>query len=128
MDRCHRIGQAKDVFVYRLVTENTVEQRIIERQKIKLKWDNLVLARGKISALNNPKSKNLTKNELKEIVSYGASTLFKAEGGTFKDEDIDNLIEAGKIKSREMEQKAMEALKNVETNLFDLAMNGLDIY
>lgn len=34
-DRVHRIGQEKEVFVYRLVCENTVEEQIIERQERK---------------------------------------------------------------------------------------------
>lgn len=28
-DRCHRLGQKKPVNVYRLVTENTVEEKIV---------------------------------------------------------------------------------------------------
>ena len=31
MDRAHRIGQNKEVYVYRLITENTCEEKIIER-------------------------------------------------------------------------------------------------
>ena len=31
MDRCHRIGQTKQVTVYRLVSANTVEERILRR-------------------------------------------------------------------------------------------------
>jgi SWI/SNF-related matrix-associated actin-dependent regulator of chromatin subfamily A member 5 len=31
MDRAHRIGQKKEVFVYRLISSSTVEEKIIER-------------------------------------------------------------------------------------------------
>ena len=57
MDRAHRIGQKKPVMVYRLITENTVEVKIIERQTIKLKWDQLVIQQAK----NTQKNKALTK-------------------------------------------------------------------
>jgi len=43
IDRVHRFGQKKNVNVYRLITENTVEEKIRERQYIKLKWDSLVI-------------------------------------------------------------------------------------
>ncbi|KAH8043387.1 helicase [Aureococcus anophagefferens] len=32
MDRCHRIGQTKPVHVYRLVTEHSVEEKVVERR------------------------------------------------------------------------------------------------
>lgn len=31
MDRAHRIGQKKNVYVYRLICKETVEEKIIER-------------------------------------------------------------------------------------------------
>ena len=37
MDRAHRIGQKKVVNVYRLITRNTVEEKILGLQKFKLK-------------------------------------------------------------------------------------------
>jgi len=35
MDRCHRIGQTKQVTVYRLITRGSVEQKILQRAKAK---------------------------------------------------------------------------------------------
>lgn len=43
MDRAHRIGQTKIVQVFRLVTPNTMEEKMIERQSLKLKLDNLII-------------------------------------------------------------------------------------
>ena len=43
MDRAHRIGQKKKVFVYRMVTKDSVEEKIIDRQAIKLKVDQVFI-------------------------------------------------------------------------------------
>ena len=43
MDRAHRIGQRKEVFVYRLICQDTVEEKIVQRQAIKLKMDQVFI-------------------------------------------------------------------------------------
>merc|ERR1712062_928113 len=49
MDRAHRIGQKKVVNVYRLITRNTVEEKILGLQKFKLKTANSVITRDNSS-------------------------------------------------------------------------------
>ncbi|KAF1794381.1 ISWI family [Phytophthora cactorum] len=47
-DRAHRIGQKKEVNVYRLVTTDSVEEKIIERAQQKLKLDAMVVQQGRL--------------------------------------------------------------------------------
>jgi len=47
-DRAHRIGQLKQVKVFRLITENTVEEKIVERAEVKLRLDKLVIQQGSV--------------------------------------------------------------------------------
>lgn len=49
MDRAHRIGQKKVVNVYRLITRNTVEEKILGLQKFKLKTANSVITKDNSS-------------------------------------------------------------------------------
>ena len=51
MDRCHRIGQTKRVMVYRLVTGNTIDQRIVERAASKRKLEKMVIHKGRSTLL-----------------------------------------------------------------------------
>ena len=52
MDRAHRIGQTKVVQVFRLVTPNTMEEKMIERQTLKLKLDNMIIQKGRMAPKN----------------------------------------------------------------------------
>lgn len=128
MDRAHRIGQKNVVMVYRFITQNTVEEKIIERQKIKLKWDSLVLARGRFSAVHDTKSNKMNKQELKDLINYGASSIFKAEGGTYKDEDIDLLLTRGVEQADHLAKKADSIFQKAGDRLFDLGMDSINIY
>jgi SNF2 family DNA or RNA helicase len=48
-DRAHRIGQDKPVFVYKLLTEGTVEEKILDLQERKRKLADSVYGKGKKS-------------------------------------------------------------------------------
>ncbi|MEM9111238.1 MAG: DEAD/DEAH box helicase [Planctomycetota bacterium] len=63
IDRTHRIGQKKPVFAYRLICEDTVEQRILELQSRKRDLaDAVVGGEGNVLA-------NLTRDDLEQLLS-----------------------------------------------------------
>lgn len=57
MDRAHRIGQKKQVRVFRFISEGTVEEKIIERADRKLYLDAVVIQQGRIMQQNAKLSK-----------------------------------------------------------------------
>ena len=74
MDRAHRIGQTKPVVVYRLITEGTVEEMVIERSQKKLYLDAAVIQQGRLAE----SSKSLSKDEILGMVRFGADAVFSA--------------------------------------------------
>jgi SWI/SNF-related matrix-associated actin-dependent regulator of chromatin subfamily A member 5 len=38
-DRAHRLGQTKPVMIYRLITQHSIEEKVIERAEMKLRLD-----------------------------------------------------------------------------------------
>ncbi|CAG8615904.1 8139_t:CDS:2, partial [Paraglomus occultum] len=45
-DRCHRIGQTRDVSIYRFISEHTIEENVLLKAKQKRKLDKLVMTEG----------------------------------------------------------------------------------
>ena len=50
-DRCHRIGQTRPVVIYRFVTANTIDQKIVERAAAKRKLEKMIIHKGKMTQL-----------------------------------------------------------------------------
>jgi len=94
MDRAHRIGQTKVVQVFRLITKNTMEERMIEKQAMKLKLDSLIIQKGRLA----PKHAGYSKDELQDMVNYGADQIFQF-GSNVEDADIDAMIKQGEEKA-----------------------------
>ena len=62
-DRAHRIGQTRTVFVYKLVAQGTIEERILALQERKA-----ALAEGLYSAANARKQPLFTESDLSELL------------------------------------------------------------
>merc|ERR1712242_678367 len=75
MDRAHRIGQKKQVRVFRLVVENTVDEKIIEKAEIKLKLDRMVIQPGKLAEQKT----NLNKDEMVSSLTWILTNYWKVE-------------------------------------------------
>lgn len=115
-DRCHRLGQKKPVSVYRLVSENTVEEKIVERAQQKLKLDAMVVQQGRLKEKDK-----VSKEEIMAAVRFGADTVFRSEESTITDEDIDVILERGKAKTKELTDKLTKAEKG---DLLDFRLDG----
>ncbi|XP_077035563.1 SWI/SNF-related matrix-associated actin-dependent regulator of chromatin subfamily A member 5-like [Agelaius phoeniceus] len=101
MDRAHRIGQTKTVRVFRFITDNTVEERIVERAEMKLRLDSIVIQQGKLVDQNLNK---LGKDEMLQMIRHGATHVFASKDSEITDEDIDHILERGAKKVRRFEK------------------------
>merc|ERR1711953_877503 len=101
MDRAHRIGQKKQVKVFRLVTENTVDEKIVERAAVKLRLDRMVIQAGRLAE----NKANLGKDEMLGMIRHGAKQIFASKDADIMDEDIDNILAMGEKKTKEEEKK-----------------------
>lgn len=108
-DRAHRIGQKKQVFVFNFLTENTIEEKILERAMKKLKLDEIIVQNGK------NKNNTISQNELLGILASGVDE-FDAENKV--DRSIEEIIRIGMEKTDIMNSKIGEqdVLKDMSNN------------
>ncbi|XP_028561661.2 chromodomain-helicase-DNA-binding protein 2 isoform X9 [Podarcis muralis] len=118
--RAHRIGQKKQVNIYRLVTKGTVEEEIIERAKKKMVLDHLVIQRmdttGRTVLDNNSGRSNtnpFNKEELTAILKFGAEDLFKeleGEESEPQEMDIEEILRLAETRENEASTSATDEL------------------
>lgn len=109
MDRAHRIGQKKQVKVFRFVTENAIEEKVLERAAQKLRLDQLVIQQGRSRFSEEKKDNNSSNNkeDLLNMIQHGAQEVLDGDenGGVSTDIDIDAILLKGEEKTRELNQK-----------------------
>ncbi|KAK3294993.1 SNF2 family N-terminal domain-containing protein [Chaetomium fimeti] len=108
MDRAHRIGQTKQVVVYRFVTDNAIEEKVLERAAQKLRLDQLVIQQGRAQAAAKAAA---NKDELLSMIQHGAERVFQTKGAfgglaekgnELNDDDIDDILHAGESRTKEL--------------------------
>lgn len=92
MDRCHRIGQSKPVHIYRMVTANTIEDKMLEKANDKLMLEKLVVTAGGFKQMDTKGRKGMTTNELQQLLSDFKTASAEAQSNTISDEDLDDVM------------------------------------
>ncbi|KAH9045404.1 P-loop containing nucleoside triphosphate hydrolase protein [Lactarius pseudohatsudake] len=115
MDRAHRIGQTKQVYVFRFITEESVEERMLERGAQKLRLDQLVIQQGRQQL-----QKAANKEELLEMITHGAEKIVNSAENFQIDDDIDAIIQRGEertaVLSHKYEGLNLEDLSNFKSD------------
>ena len=99
--RCHRIGQTKDVRIYRLITSRTFEQEMFDRASKKLGLEQAVL--GTFDRDEDDGKPSAKEMEMEELLKKGAYALVEDNDETekFCADDIESILLKSKIRTLE---------------------------
>jgi SWI/SNF-related matrix-associated actin-dependent regulator of chromatin subfamily A member 5 len=127
MDRAHRIGQTKEVQVFRFMTEDSVEVKVIEKAYKKLALDALVIQQGRLQDAKG----SVGKEDLLQMVRYGAEKIFSGASGAITSEDIDTILQKGEAETQALSAKmntfkdaAMKFSMEGDKTLYDFENEG----
>ncbi|KAL7504070.1 hypothetical protein ACHAXN_001776 [Cyclotella atomus] len=101
MDRCHRIGQNRPVAVYRLLTVNSVDVEMMEKQISKKKLERMAIVGGDFrkagsrsrGEFNDQALTNLLEADVKDLQSKGAD----AESVRIDDDEFEMIMNREKL-------------------------------
>ncbi|EME46555.1 hypothetical protein DOTSEDRAFT_70536 [Dothistroma septosporum NZE10] len=110
MDRAHRIGQTKQVKVFRFITEHAIEEKVLERAAQKLRLDQLVIQQGRAQ---QQAKQAASKDELLGMIQHGAETIFESKdgfgafgkGGQADEDELEEILRKGEERTKEMNTK-----------------------
>ena len=97
MDRAHRIGQKKQVKVFRFVTEKLLKKSF-RKSCTKLRLDQLVIQQGR--QMNSNNNVGNSKDDLIGMIQHGAKEVFENSKGTMLDDDVEEILKRGAEKQQ----------------------------
>merc|ERR1719447_2487779 len=129
-DRAHRMGQKRPVMVYRFITANTIDQKIVERAAAKRRLEKMVIKKGRFQdgdQSNVKKNSAISPQELldllqsrdqdMEIRTSKTRTTKEKVNWTLSEKECDQLLDRSDLyvkweedrKQRRREKEAKEA-------------------
>jgi ATP-dependent DNA helicase len=115
MDRAHRIGQTRNVIVYRFATRNTVEQKLLESAEAKRRLEKLVIRKGGVRNGGEKGGKVDREQEVEELQKL----LRRSDGERF---DVE-----GREGTKLLEGKELEILLDRSDAAYERAEKGVDV-
>eukprot|EP01117_Protostelium_nocturnum_P004545 TRINITY_DN1641_c0_g1_i3.p1 TRINITY_DN1641_c0_g1~~TRINITY_DN1641_c0_g1_i3.p1 ORF type:complete len:1025 (-),score=451.02 TRINITY_DN1641_c0_g1_i3:67-3141(-) len=123
--RAHRIGQKKEVTIFRLISSNSVEEIVLRRALQKLTLTNFVIEEGKFlqdSNKNSQEEEDKKPLDLKSYIKFGLTKIFLDEKDSSLDDNIESILSKGEIvpdkdeeqKEEKKEEKKMEKVEEEE--------------
>ena len=116
-DRCHRIGQTRDVHIYRLVSEYTIEANILRKANQKRMLDDVVIQEGEFTTdyFNNMSVKDMIGDEALDDRDADANAAMdrvlggrRGTGRVFEAVEDQEDIAAAKEAEKEIANEAIE--------------------
>lgn len=107
-DRAHRIGQKNEVRILRLISSNSVEEKILERANFKLDMDGKVIQAGKF----DNKSTNEERDEMLRVMLESAEAAENMEQDEMDDEDLNQMMMRSEEEFELFQKMDQERLKN----------------
>uniref|UniRef100_A0A8C9F792 Helicase, lymphoid specific n=1 Tax=Pavo cristatus TaxID=9049 RepID=A0A8C9F792_PAVCR len=119
-DRCHRIGQTKPVVVYRLVTANTIDQKIVERAAAKRKLEKLIIHKNQFKGGKSGLAQSKSCLDPQELIELLKSRDYEREvkGSKEKvisDKDLELLLDRSDLIDQ---MKTSETMKKEKMGVF----------
>ncbi|KAF7592823.1 swr1 complex component [Aspergillus hancockii] len=111
-DRCHRIGQTRDVHIYRFVSEYTIESNILRKANQKRMLDDVVIQEGEFT------TDYFTKLDVREMIGNDESLDGQDEASAAMDRVLENRVNGSSRVFEQAEDKEdIDAAKNAQKEL-----------
>ncbi|GAW81784.1 SNF2 family N-terminal domain containing protein [Plasmodium gonderi] len=98
IDRAHRIGQKREVNVWKLMTEWTVEERMAFRREQKLKLDKLVVQTQDDEDMLDNFEEKLSSDEIRKLMLHGKAAIQNMNVENTNNSSLEFFIERGRRK------------------------------
>jgi SWI/SNF-related matrix-associated actin-dependent regulator of chromatin subfamily A member 5 len=115
MARCHRIGQTKPVTIYRLVTQDSVEEQALTRLAKKLYLSIKVTTTATKETATDDNAPTFSKSELVKLLRSGTSALTLPIGDDWNTKPIEDILRESRERQKKREDMLVTSDEEVES-------------